>query len=505
MRNRFRTINIVINSLGLLLIILGGLLLIPLIFAFLYGEISDSTTTLFAFLAPSLLSFLLGLLFFMVFKRDKPDARQAILICCLGWLSYSAISALPFVIGLGVDYLDGFFEAMSGFTTTGITMLYRLDDMPRSIIFFRAQIQWIGGLGILALFLVLFYSKGSAYQLFHAESHKADADMPVPGLADTLKIFWIIYTGFTLFIIICLSFSGMTVFDSICHSFTALATGGFSPHDASIEYYRLTGHPNYILIEYILILGMVLGGMNFLIHYRVLKGDIKALFSTSEMRYWWGFIGLFVLIIMAERYISINGFSLTFPKTGFWVELEKNIRNVLFQTVSIFTTTGFATNDIGGSFFGSVARQLFLVMMVIGGCVGSTSGGVKVYRVAILIRLVKWEVFRLRVPQRSVTPLLIDGKPIHRDEVYRVCGIFAAWIGLLIIGGCITAFFSNLNVVQSFSGMCSALGNIGPCYISGYDLRQLNPIIKVVYIFGMLAGRLEILPILLLFRPKAWI
>ena len=172
------------------------------------------------------------------------------------------------------------------------------------------------------------------------------------------------------------------------------------------------------------------------------------------------------------------------------LQIEENFRLVLFQVISIITTTGFATQDIGSAFFGHVARQLFLVMMVIGGCVGSTGGGIK--------------IFRLRSPVKTVSTILIDGKPLGSHEVYRVAGLFFTWIVLLVLGGSITALLSQLNALQAFSGMFSALGNIGPCYIPYEQNSQLHPVIKLVYIFGMLAGRLEILPVLLFFSPKAW-
>lgn len=505
MRNRFQTLHIVLNTLGSLLIVLGVFLIIPLIVVFINAEFYQSPRTLFAFLFPSALSFLLGFLCRKIFRKGNPNNIQAMLICSLGWIGFSAIGAFPFVIGINTSYLNGFFETMSGFTTTGITMFRGLDQMPKSILFWRSLTQWIGGLGILTFFLVVTYRGEGAHRLFGAESHKIGMERPVPGLINTLKILWGIYIGFTLIISLSLIVAGMSLFDSICHSFTCLSTGGFSPHDASIEYYRLSGYSNFIWIEYILIVGMILGGTNFIVHYRVLKWDWRALFDNIEMRYWWGFISMFAVIILLERFVKLESFAgVPFGNSEFWSKLEENFRIVLFQVVSIITTTGFASRDIGSPFFGQVARQLFLIMMVIGACVGSTGGGIKVLRVSILVKLIKREIFRLRTPTKSISLVIIDGKPVETDEIYRVSGLFFAWIVLLIVGGCITAFLSNLGAYSSFSGMFSALGNIGPCYISVKVMGQLHPIIKIVYIFGMLAGRLEILPVLLLFSRKAW-
>lgn len=504
MRNRFQTIHVVLNLLGSLLVLLGFFLLLPLLAVFVYKELHEGWGTLSAFLIPSTISLLSGLSLKILFKPVNPTKLQAMLVCSLGWIIFSAIGALPFVIGIKSSYVNGVFEAMSGFTTTGITMFTGLDQLPKSILFWRSLTQWIGGLGILTFFLAVIYRGGRAHSLFGAESHKIGMDRPVPGLANTLKILWAIYACFTAFIILSLSFAGMSIFDSICHSFTALSTGGFSPHDASIEYYRLIGHPHFIWLEYILIIGMLMGGTNFLIHYRILRRDVKALIDNTEMRYWLSFIIFFVVLIFIERMISTGPSYIFSIHNSPLRNLEENFRIILFQVVSIITTTGFATRDIGNPFFGHIARQLFLVMMVIGGCVGSTGGGLKVMRISILVQVIRREIFRLRTPSRAVSSVVIDGKMIDTDEIYRVISLFFMWLILLVLGGIVTAFFSKIGAFESFSGMFSALGNIGPCYIPVEVMGQLNPIIKLFYIFGMLAGRLEILPVLLIFSSKAW-
>lgn len=480
-------------------------LLVPLVVALLDGEFHHGVTTLFAFLIPSAIAFVIGGLCRLLFPVKAPSSVQAMLICSLAWLGFSAIGGIPFVISIHASYLDSFFEAMSGFTSTGITMFTGLDYMPKSILFWRSLTQWIGGLGILTFFLFVTYRVAGGHRLFGAETYKIGMERPVPGMTHTLRILWSIYTGFTVLVIIALWSGGMSFFDSVCHSFTALSTGGFSPHDASIEYYRMSGYVLAGWIEYVLIIGMLMGGTNFLIHYRVLHGRIRALFDNTEMRWWWSLIALLFLVIFLERMIKLDTLEMLLTSNSVtWQHIESNIRTVLFQVVAIITTTGFSTKDIAGPFFGQVARQLFLVMMVIGGCVGSTGGGLKVLRVSILVSLIRRELFRLRTPAESVSTVLIDGKPIDANEIYRVSGLFFAWIAFLVIGGSVTAFLSHHNAYESFSGMFSALGNIGPCYIPTPAMGQLHPLIKVVYIIGMLAGRLEILPVLLIFSSRAW-
>lgn len=496
MRNRFQRINCVFYFIGNLLKILGLIILLPLSIVFIYwGQRGDGWNTILAFVIPSLSSFSLGWFMQKIFKGKELDTTGSMLICGLSWAFISALGALPFVIGIGSDYLNAYFETMSGFTTTGITVYSELDAMPRSILFWRSLIQWVGGIGILSFFLLITFRGSGAHHIFGAESHKISSGRPAPGLFHTLKILWGIYGLFTLLSIVVLSIEKMPIFDSICHSFTALSTGGFSPYDSSIDYYRQMGHSNYRMIEYTLTFIMMLGGINFLIHYRVLTKDFKALWDNIETRYWWGLIAIFTIFIMIDHFYQEG------VEVG---EIEPTFRYTIFQVISLLTTTGFGTKDIGASFFPALSKQLFLIMMVIGGCVGSTGGGIKVLRIAILNRLMFRELFKLRVSDKASTGLVIDKHIVPDDESHRIAALFFTWIALLVIGGAITALFSNQDAWSSFSGMFSALGNIGPCYISVPDMIDIHPVVKLTYIFGMLAGRLEILPVLLLFSRKAW-
>lgn len=488
---------VVAGYMGSLLFILGFILLIPLLFVLVFKGGNESGKTLIAFLLPAITALISGFLLRTKIGYKEPNSTQAMLICAMGWLVLSAVGALPFVIGIGASYIDAYFETMSGFTTTGITMFTGLDSMPRSIIFWRSLTQWVGGLGILTFFLAVLSRIPGAHLLFGAESHKISSGRPVPGMLNTVKILWIIYSSFTILIIVLLMLSGMSAFDSVNHSFTALSTGGYSPYDASIAHFSSLPDVNYVMIEYVLILGMILGGTSFLVHYRVLTGTIKSLWEDSEMKLWWILIGGFtVLVLLDHLFLS--------PLGTAGAAAEPALRTSLFQTVSIITTTGFGTQDITSAFFGTLARQLFLVMMVIGGCVGSTAGGIKVQRVVILTKIAKQQIRKLVVPRSATNRIVIDGKFLDESEIHRVSAIFFIWMGLLVFGGTVTAALSSLDGYASFSGMFSAMGNIGPCFISVNQMGTLNPIIKIVYIFGMLAGRLEILPLLLLFSPRAW-
>ncbi|MHC4244635.1 MAG: TrkH family potassium uptake protein, partial [Planctomycetota bacterium] len=422
MRNGFRQISCILHFIGNLLEILGLILLFPLIVVLVYwGRIGDGWITATSFVIASLISFSLGMILRHEFKPATLNPAGSMLICALSWLIVSAIGALPFVIAARSNYLDAYFEAMSGFTTTGITIFSELHKMPRSLLFWRALTQWLGGIGILSFFLVLTFQAGGAHHILGAESHKISSRRPAPGLFHTIRIIWTIYVIFTLLAVAVLAIERMPVFDAICHGLTAVATGGFSVYDSSIGYYDQPDY-NYRLIEYTLALIMMLGGINFLIHYRILTKDFKALWDNVEIRYWWRLISVFVTIIMIERLYRTGAFEAIFTR-GVAVDLgqvERSFRHSLFQVISILTTSGFTTMNISSDFFGVAARQLFLVMMVIGGCVGSTAGGFKVVRIAILNRLMFREIFKLRTSNKASTGLIIDGKILPEDEAHRI-------------------------------------------------------------------------------------
>lgn len=503
MRHRFDRLSSILHYVGHLLEVTGVVLLLPLVLVAIYrGRYGDGWATANAFVLATAVAVGVGFVLRNVFTTESLDTISSMLLCAIGWLACSAVGAIPFLMILDCSYLDAYFEAISGFTTTGFTVFTGLDLMPRSLLFWRNLMQWLGGLGILSFFLIITFRASNAHHIYGAESSKISARRPAPGLFNTLKIIWGIYIGFSAMAILILAIEQMPLFDAVCHGLTTIATGGFSPHDASIAYYRLTGHPNYRLIEYTLIVLMMVGGINFLVHFRVLTGDIKALWDHIEIRYWWRLIAGFTAVVTLDHLLKVGGLSWDTPMA--WDEVERAFRYSLFQVMAMLTTTGFSTMDIGGEFFGPTARQLFLVMMVVGGCVGSTSGGFKVLRIAMLNRLMLNELFKAKVSSRASTGLVVDNTIVPDREIHRAAALFFAWLVLAIVGGGITALFSEQGTLASLSGMVSAVSNIGPSYISVEAMIELPSAVKVTYIIGMLAGRLEILPVLLLFSPRAW-
>ena len=498
MRNRWRYFRPVVDYLGLLLWLSGLLMIVPLAVRTIFANLGRRETGGWTFILPAAAALAGGALVKRNLKAPPLDDRRAMVLCALGWVVVSAVGALPFCLGLGVGYLDAYFETVSGFTTTGITMLAGLDAMPRSILFWRAFIQWLGGLGILTFFLAVLYAGGSAHRLFAAESHKVFSKRPTPGLFGTLQILWLIYAAYTAAVAAALTAEGLSLFDAAAHSMTALSTGGYCPHDASVGYYRAAGFRHYVLIEYTLIVAMGLGGINFFVHHRVLRGGLRALWDNMEMRLFWAILAGATGVVLADR---LARFGLGGAGSG---TLHEAIRTSLFQVMSILTTTGFGTADIGADYFPPASKQVFLVLMVIGGCVGSTAGGLKVLRVGVLWKMVARQLRRLVYGHRSVHMVVVDGAPVEAEELRRIAALLFGWVGLLAFGGLATALLSEHDALASASGMFSALGNIGPCYIPVEKMAALHPLIKIVYILGMLAGRLEILPLLLLFSRRTW-
>ena len=476
----------------------GVLTLLPLAFQMAFASPEEEGVRASAFYIPAAVALAAGFILKRNMRFRPLDSRRAMILCVLAWFAVSAVGALPLWLGLDISYLDAYFESVSGFTTTGITVLRQLETLPSAILFWRSLIQWLGGLGILTFFLAILYTGESAHQLFGAESHKVFSRRPAPGLFHTLKILWLIYTGFTVALGGALLLEGLSLFDAVNHALTALSTGGYSPYDASIAQYRQMGHPHYVLIEYTVTVGMLLGGISFFVHYRVLRGGIRALWDSLEMRLWWAIVFGATALVMLDHF---RKFGLD-PRDA--ANIEETFRTSIFQVVALVTTTGFGTRDIATDYFPGMAKQIFLVLMVVGGCVGSTGGGLKVLRVAVLLKMLGRQMRRLIYGRAVLNPVVIDGEVVETEELRRVAALFFAWILLLLFGGAVTALLSNHGALESASGMFSALGNIGPCYISVPDMAALHPLIKVVYIIGMVAGRLEILPLLLLVSRRTW-
>ena len=494
-RNRWNYFRSVGDYLGLLLWVFVPLLAVGLAVRWFFAARGHEEVSTWTFAIPMIVSIFLGALLKRNLKSPPLDNRRAMILCATGWIVLSFVGAIPFYVGTDMGFFDAYFETVSGFTTTGFTMLTELSDLPPSILFWRSFTQWLGGLGILTFFLAVLYTGGSAHRLFGAESHKVFAKRPTPNLFKSLRILWLIYVFFTAAVAVALILEGLGRFEAVMHAMTTLSTGGYSSHDASIAYFRQSGFENFILIEYTIIVGMILGGISFFVHYRLLRGGLRAIWDSLEMRLMWIMLLGATILVMVDH----------FQRFGFVsTNLHDVFRNSLFQTTALLTTTGFATKDIGGEYFPAASKLIFLMLMVVGGCVGSTAGGLKILRIGVMFAMLKRQVHRLIYGPAAIQPVVVDGDAVDAEELRRIATLVFAWFALIGFGAVVTALLSGHDALSAASGMFSAVGNIGPCYIPVGEISALHPLIKITYILGMLAGRLEILPVLLLFSGRTW-
>ncbi len=487
----------VLNYLGSLLFIFGFLMMLPALVHLLFPGSGISARIIFAFVGPGLFLILISMLLTRKLPTKVPDIQESMIITASAWLVVSGISAIPIFFILDHSFIDALFEATSGITASGLTIFTGLDQMPPAVLFWRSFMQWIGGIGILTFFLAVSFRGGNAAAiLFNAEAHKIHSSRPVPGIFNTIKIIWAIYGCMTVSAFFLLYFEGMTLFDAINHTLTLVSTGGFSTHDASISYF--SGFEHGILIEYTMIIFMLMGGTNFLLHYKVGTGNWSALYEDFEMRLFWGLIIGAVLIVGIDIYIAQG------PKIlSSWTTFHLHFRTTLFQTISVITSTGYATRHLNDPYYPALAKQVFLLLMFIGGCIGSTAGGFKVLRLGILWQTLASELKQLSLSPKAIIPLVIQRKIISTKEIKRICALLFAWIALIWIGTAITLSCTNLDGYQALSGMLSAVSNMGPFFFSTPELAAFPAAVKVCYIFGMLAGRLEVLPIFVLFARLA--
>lgn len=526
MRSRLRTTAAVAHALALVLLLLAAAMLSTGLFAWALGEPAGPLALGFG--APALVTAAVAGLLWWRLEAKLLDEVQAMLVCSLAWILVSMIGAVPLMVLLDASFLDASFEMVSGFTTTGITLLVGLDELPTSVLLWRALSQWVGGVGILSLFVALTHSTSLAHRLGGTEAHKIHASRPVPGPFRTLQLFVLIYLGITIFVTLGLLVGGLGWFDAITHAFTTVSTGGFSTHDASIAHYRHTGLHTGLhaglhaagdtglalrprLIEWVVIVGMAAGGTSFLVHYRLARGDLRALWDGQEMRAWIGLIAAVLVLLLLEQWhretgmFAADGLATTHAAGPGWgSRIEAGLRTSLFTILSIATTTGYATVDIASPFFASTAKTLFLILMVFGGCVGSTSGGFKITRVVLLAKLMGRELRRLVMPRAAATPVVVDHQLVDERELGRVVGLAVAWLCVLGFGTLLTTMLSPHDGWQAFSGITSALNNIGPSYITIPQIQALDPTVKITWMLAMLAGRLEILPLVVLFSARAW-
>ncbi len=476
---------IILRILGILLYLEGLLLLLCSGFGFYYGEDDRN-----AFILSAVISAIVGG-FFSFYGRDNDkrfNRRDGYIIVTVSWVLFSLIGMLPYLLsGYIPSVTDAFFETMSGFTTTGASILDNIESLPHGLLFWRSMTQWIGGLGIVFFTIAVLPAFGSGgVQLFAAEATGPKHDKVHPRIDVTAKWIWSIYLGLTIAECLLLASAGMGWFDSVCHSLTTTATGGYSTRQASIAAYQ---SPQ---IEYIILLFMFLSGINFtLLFFTFFKARFKKLTGDTEFRWYVTIAASFTLIIA-----SVLIFTRHAP-------VEESFRQALFQVVSILTTTGFATTDY--MLWPPFLWFLILLLMYFGACSGSTSGSIKCIRIAMLMKVAHNELQRILHPN-AVIPLRISGNVITSKMKITLLAFFVIYIVTIFLGwGIFLAM--GIDFMEAYSLVVSSVSNIGPAlghYGPAYSWAALPDAAKWLSTFLMLAGRLELFSVLLFFTPGFW-
>lgn len=426
--------------------------------------------------------------------------RDGYLVVSIGWVVMALSGTLPYVFsGTIPSFTNSFFETMSGYTTTGASILNDIESIPKGILFWRSLTHWIGGMGIIVLAIAILPLLGiGGMQLFAAEAPGPSADKLHPRITDTAKRLWLIYFGYTAAEAILLNLAGMTFFDAINHAMCTLSTGGFSTKNASIAHWN--GQP---MIQYIIILFMFLAGTNFVLSYFAFKGRVQKAIRDEEFKLYFKFIVLFsiiaALIIYFKADLSIS--SIEHPMV--WGRGESSFRHALFQVMAITTTTGFVTADF--TIWTSFLLVFFFGIMFLGGSAGSTAGGVKVMRHLIMIKTGFTE-FKKTLHPNAVLPLRYNKNSIPKKIVFNILAFFILYMLTFIIGSLVFSMF-DIDFESSVGLAASSLGNVGPALgdfgpVNNYS--SLPSLAKWWCGFLMLIGRLELFTVLILFTPFFW-
>ena len=473
---------IVFRLLGYVMLIEGALLLLPAAASWIYGE----WFVLGVFLITAAVSAVIG----YALRGIKPKSkmfymREGFAATSLSWIVISIVGAVPFVVtGCIPNPVDALFETVSGFTTTGASILPGVEDLPKGILFWRSFTHWIGGMGVLVFLLSLLpLTGGSHVNLMKAESPGPQVDKLVPKVQSTAKILYGIYFGLTVIEFVFLLFGGMPVFEALLTSFGTAGTGGFGFRNdsfASMSPY----------VQWVVTIFMILFGVNFNAYFLLLMRRFRRAAASEEVRAYFVIIGVAVVIITANIYSMYNG-------------LGEALRHASFQVGSIITTTGFSSCDF--DLWPTLSKEILVVLMFIGACAGSTGGGIKVSRLLILGKTLRKELKQALHPQ-VVAPVRMDGKLLNHETI-RTTNVFMGAYFFIFVVSFLLISLDGFDMVTNFTAIAATLNNIGP------GLAQVGPMMnfgsftnpaKLVMIFDMLAGRLEIFPMLVLFLPDTW-
>lgn len=473
----------IVFAIGLMLAILSATMLLPALV-----DLADGNSDWRAFFVAAVFTFIIGGLFVLVTYDERQvqlGVKDAFLLTTLSWIVLCGFAAIPF-IGVGISYTDAFFETMSGLTTTGSTVLTKLDVLPRGVLLWRALLNGIGGIGIVVMaLLVLPYLRVGGMQLFHTESSDKSEKI-VPRALELVSATVGVYIGLIFLCAVVYGLLGMSMFDAICHSMATLATGGFSTHDLSFKFF------NSPAIEWAGTFFMLAGALPFVVMIQALRGGVRELWYDEQVRGFLSFIAVLTLVL-AVWLSATRG-----------IEFHNAVRLSAFNVTSIVTTTGFASDDY--TLWGTFAIGVFFLLTFVGGCSGSTAGAIKIYRLQVAGLLTRRHFTHLITPNRIVT-LSYNGRRLPADVPFSVVAFLAIYMATV---GIFTVLLAGmgLDLTTALSSAAQAIGNVGPGLgeivgPSG-NFAPLPAPAKWVLAFAMLLGRLELFTVLVLLRPEFW-
>ncbi len=477
---------IILRIIGQLLMLFSITLLPPVIIDIFYGEDAGQ-----AFFYSYLLLLATGFVLWLPVRTKKAELRlrDGFVVVVMFWTVLGIAGSLPFILyePLTISVSDAVFESVSGLTTTGATTLIGLDELPHSILFYRQELQWLGGMGIIVLAVAVMPMLGiGGMQLYRAEAPGPVKDSKLtPRIAETAKALWYIYLGLTIACALSYWFAGMNLFDAVCHSFSTVAIGGFSTHDTSIGYF------NSAAIEAVAIVFMFLGGINFALHFVGMRGfNIKHYFNDSELR-------MYASVLL---FVSVSSITYLYLHHDVPEPIDA-VRQGLFHAVSIGTTAGFTTTDF--SAWPTFVPVMLLFASFVGGCAGSTGGGIKAIRVLLLIKQGQREMMRLIHPNAQVV-VKVGRQPVNNAVIDAVWGFFAAYVACFAIM-MLLLMLDGYDQITAFSAVAATINNLGPGLgeVSA-NYAGIDNFSKWLLCFSMLLGRLEIFTLLVMFMPAFW-
>ncbi|WP_298765648.1 potassium transporter TrkG [uncultured Polaribacter sp.] len=442
----------------------------------------------------------------ILYFANKPQSthiykKEGYLIVTFGWLILSFTGMLPYLLSGAIPNIsDAFFETISGYSTTGSSILTDIDNMPKSILFWRSATHWIGGMGIIVLTIAILPLLGiGGMQLFMAEAPGPSADKLHPRITDTAKRLYLIYVALTIVEFLLLKVAGMTWFDALNHAMATMSTGGFSTKGTSVAFYN-----DKPIIQYIITFFMLIAGTNFVLTYFALKGKVQKMFKSEEFRYYFfGIIGVSAIISLIIIFFQDSNLQTTIAHPKVLGDVESAIRHSLFMVTSVVTTTGFVSADF--TMWNFFATGIFFALFFTGGSAGSTSGGVKIVRHIVMLKNSFLE-FKKALHPNAIIPVRYDGHSVKQTIVFNILSFFIIYMLIFILSSVILTLF-GLDFMSAIGAAASSLGNIGPAIgsVSPVDnFAHLTNSAKWFCSFLMLIGRLELFTVLILFTPFFW-